>query len=88
MPQNHETTRVRNLSDRDLRDYIDMHGTDSPERKHALHVLEDRHRTRSSRKPLLEIVVAIATVVAAFSAWPQISGLFKWLWMWLTDSQL
>lgn len=86
MPADHETTRVRNLSDRELREYIDIHGTDSPERKHALHVLEDRHRTRNSRKTL-EIIVAIATIVGAFTAWPQISAMIQWLWSWITGNQ-
>jgi hypothetical protein len=42
-----EAARVRNLSDQGLREYIDTTGTASPERIHALHVLDDRHQLKN-----------------------------------------
>lgn len=50
MPSDHETTRVRNLLDQELLEYIDVNGTNSPERKHALHVLDDRHQRKNQEK--------------------------------------
>lgn len=45
-----ETQRVRHLPEEELLDYIDANGTRSPEREHALHVLEDRHQRRNQEK--------------------------------------
>lgn len=53
-----ETQRVRNLPDQELLEYIDCNGTDSPERKHALHVLEDRHQ-RKNQERLAELTEVI-----------------------------
>jgi hypothetical protein len=58
MPVDHETTRVRNLPEEDLREYINIHGTDSPERKHALHVLDDRHQ-RKNQKNMYDLIKVI-----------------------------
>lgn len=75
-----ETQRVRNLSDQELLDYIDSNGTDSPERTHALHVLEDRHQ-RKNQERLAELT---GVIKEASSASKSLEGKLFWLNVVLT----